>query len=248
MSILKKIPIRYQGELHDIMLVNFSVEKAEILPMLPDIFTPKDFEGRALISMVNVKLKKMRPAFLPKGLHFSYQHVAFRLLIEDRKWNADGRDHGIFFLNSYTNRLPMIWGGRLLTDYRLNRAELWNHKHNLDLRAGDNIIRYTIDPVHPPDNPQQELTQIVGAVDRAYCLWGKQDVRRTQIVREQWPLQTVNPTSFQTNFFRTARLEGIFRVPEVIHYHWLPPVSVGSKVDEKNHPSLHPEAINLRYQ
>jgi hypothetical protein len=43
-----------------------------------------------------------------------------------------------------------------------------------------------------------------------------------QIMREKWPIEWVKCTHFETDFFKTARLEGAFKVKEMIDYEWLP--------------------------
>lgn len=62
---LRRIPIHYKGELHDVRLINFTVDMDEIKGKVPSHIKPRDFKGRAMISMVDVKLKNMRPAIMP---------------------------------------------------------------------------------------------------------------------------------------------------------------------------------------
>jgi hypothetical protein len=77
MSLLKRLPIRYTGCLHGVQLVNFTVERREVEPLVPWKLRIRDVgEGRALISLVNVELRGMHPHFLPEALHFGYRHVA----------------------------------------------------------------------------------------------------------------------------------------------------------------------------
>lgn len=223
---LKHLPLRFNGELHDIILVNFTVDMAEVLDQVPADIKVRDFDGRAMISMVNVKLKKMRPSFLPAWASFDYQHIGFRLLVEDQHYyeNADAH-RGIYFLDSFTTRPLMAMGGALLTDYRLQTAEIFNDQHSLDLRDGAQILSYRVAENQVPEQHNHELLHTIGAIDRAYSKLGKQ-TRVTQIMREKWPLAPMQVLDFRTNFFRTARLEGIFRVPEIIHYEWLPPRNI----------------------
>lgn len=218
---LKNIPIKYLGELHDIVLVNFSVDPEEIRPYLPAPLKLKTFRGRALFSMVNVKLKRMRMEKLP-GVKFAYQHIGFRLLLDDRAYHNHEEAKGIFFYKSFTDRPLMVLGGSLLTDYQLDGAELWNHKSDLDLRYKDKFLSYELDLSDTQPTVDPELRSVVGAIDRAYTIRNKQ-AYKTQIVREKWPLEPVTCTKFHTNFFKSAKLEGVFRVPEVIYYQWMPP-------------------------
>ena len=122
MSLLKRIPIHYKGELHDVRLINFSVEMEEVLDKIPPMIKIRNFGGRAMISMVDVKLKNMRPAGMPL-LHFNYRHLAFRLLIDDSR-NNHGVNKGIFFFRSFTDKPFIVFGGTLMTDYNLETAKI----------------------------------------------------------------------------------------------------------------------------
>ncbi|MCE7994583.1 MAG: hypothetical protein HEP71_21570 [Roseivirga sp.] len=223
MKLLKQIPITYQGELHEVKLINFSVNMEEVIPLVPAGIKVRDFDGKAIISMVNVKLKSMRPTGLPKGLSFDYQHVAFRLLVEDSTLN-EGENKGIFFLKSFSDKPMVVWSGNLMTNYRLSHAQI-SKVGGFRLDQDEHYIRYQLtDKVNPED---KELKSIIGAIDRAYAMEeGK--LMKTLIQRETWPIEQVDCINFETNFFTSAKLLGAFEVGEVIHYHWLAPALVGN--------------------
>ncbi|WP_189564759.1 DUF2071 domain-containing protein [Pontibacter akesuensis] len=224
---LKKLPIKYVGELHQVRLINFSVDKEEVLPYLPEGLEVRDYNGRALISMVNVKLRNMRPDFMPKALHFDYQHIGFRLLIDDALY-SDGAAKGIFFLRSFTEKELMVQGGSWFTNYKLEKASITNAGDTFELRQGSSYLNYKLgDEAQPKANP--ELKEMVGALDRAYSYIDKELVR-VRIMRERWPIEWVTCTGFETNFFQTARFEGAFQVRGMIPYQWLPPKPVATCV------------------
>jgi uncharacterized protein YqjF (DUF2071 family) len=223
MSILKRIPIKYLGELHDIKLINFSVERDELKGMVPPEIKVRDFNGRAIISMVNVNLKMMRPSFMPKAMHFNYRHIAFRLLVEDSAYNK-GENKGIYFLESFTNKPLIVWGGSLLTEYKLEMAEILDAGHSFNMNRNGHFIRYHLED-KKMNGEYANLKNIVGALDRAYSVLGDK-VRVTQIQREKWPIEPIECSAFETNFFKTAKLEGAFKVNETIYYQWLPPKTV----------------------
>ena len=220
MDILKKIPIKYVGELHEVRLINFSVEKDEVLPLVPDGLKVRDFKGRALISMVNVKLRNMRPSFLPKAMHFDYQHIGFRLLIDDSQHN-EGPARGIHFLRSFTDNTLMVFGGGVFTNYNLEEASISDYGQTFELRQYQNYLQYNLLDKTPPV-VDEELMRMVGALDRAYSFIDGELVK-VQIMRERWPIEWITCESFKTNYFHSARFEGAFQVREVIHYEWLPP-------------------------
>jgi hypothetical protein len=223
MNILKKIPITYLGELHGVQLINFSVEREEVEPYVPWKIKIRDFGGRAMISMVNVYLKNMHPAFVPQGLHFNYRHIGFRLLVDDSHLN-EGHCKGIYFIRSFTDDALIAQGGQLLTDYNLEKAEIICTNELLALKKDKQLLTYALDE-QKPSLTSKDLQHTIGAIDRAYSHMDGH-IRMTRIQREKWPIEWVNCYHFRTNFFETARFEGAFRVNETIYYQWEPPKNI----------------------
>jgi len=223
MDLLKRIPVHYKGELHDVRLINFSVDMGEVQHKIPGGIKARDFNGRAMISMVDVKLRNMHPVVLP-FMRFNYRHVAFRLLVEDRQYN-NGANKGIFFLRSFTDKSLIVTGGKLLTDYNLEEALIEETNNQVVVSKNTNYVRYTLNGLNAAE--KDDLKNIIGALDRAYSVLGE-TIRVTQIQREKWPIQPVNCGSFENTFFKTAKLEGAFRVLETIYYDWLPPKAIKS--------------------
>lgn len=219
MNLLKRIPIHYKGELHDVRLINFSVAMEEVKDKVPANIKVKAFNGRALISMVDVKLKNMRPVFVPSFFHFNYRHVAFRLLVEDSIYNK-GVSKGIFFYKSFTDKSFIVAGGKLLTDYNLEAAHISENNKEIAISQGKYHVKYCVEDTVNSSN--EDLKNTIGALDRAYSVLGD-TIRVTQIQREKWPIQSVKCSGFENTFFKTAKLEGAFRVFETIYYEWLPP-------------------------
>jgi hypothetical protein len=225
MNILKKIPITYTGELHDVRLINFSVDINELKDQVPAGIKIRNFNGRALFSMVDVKLRNMKPSFLPSFFSFEYRHVAFRLLVDDAHLNK-GQAKGIYFLQSFTDKFFIEKGGSLFTDYKLENASIKDKSDLVEIESRGKHIKYAIGNEIVSEDPNLlELHQVVGALDRAYSVLGTQ-LRFTQIQREKWPIQPVICTGFENTFFKSARLEGAFRVFETIYYTWLPPKKI----------------------
>lgn len=224
MDLLKKIPITYLGELHDVRLLNFSVDIDEIRNHVPAGIRIRDFGGRALFSMVDVKLKNMRPAFLPSCFHFEYRHIAFRLLVADGD-GSHGQHKGIFFHRSFTDKPLIVAGGKYLTDYNLEMARIEERGREVILSRGEDHLSYELEDVACPAKEGSELQINIQALDRAYSMLGPV-LRVTQIQREKWPISPVECTRFENTFFSSSRLEGAFRVFETIYYRWLPPKPV----------------------
>lgn len=231
MKSLKNL-LQFRGELHDIYLINFSVDAAEVAHRVPSPIRPAIQNGRVLVSMVDVHLLNMQPDRPRLPLKFNYQHVAFRLLVEDADWNSDHRQHGVYFLDSFTDRPFLAWAGNLFSEFHYHVGHIVNYPEGLRLEAGDRFMEYQLTgPEQHLDEPMKHLQSRIGAIDRAWAVVGD-SLQKTQIVREHWPLQAMHCTQFATNFFETAQFQGAFRVPEVIHYQWLRPEVVSSLATE----------------
>lgn len=227
MNLLKKLPISYTGQLNQVRLINFSVDKEEAEAWLPWKIVPRTFNGRAIISMVDVQLEHMRPSFAPDIFEFNYRHIGFRLLVEDAHWRLHQRgeldathNKGIYFIRSFTDKALIAQGGKLMTDYNLEMANIVASDRAVTLRQGEQFLHYALDEQQPTQ--KEDLKQTIGAIDRAYSVLGGQ-IRMVQIQREKWPIEWVNCSYFETNFFKTARLEGAFQVKVPIDYVWTPP-------------------------
>lgn len=222
MSFLKKIPVKYVGELHDIRLINFLVDLEEIKDQVPSSISIRDFNGKAMISMVDVRLKKMHPSFFPEFINFSYRHIAFRLLVDDGMYN-NGLSKGIYFYKSFTDKNLIVKGGNLFTEYKLSNARIEESNDCTFIKKANNYVKYKVGQTEiPSEGKWKDLPQVIGAIDRAYSLSGNQ-LQFTQIQREKWPIKLVECTDFENTFFKSAELIGAFRVFETIHYQWLPP-------------------------
>ncbi len=226
MSFLKNLRLQFSGDLHEIYLINFSVEAAELRGLLPEPIRPSIKDGRAMISMVDVRLLNMRAKSKLIPFKFHYQHIGFRVLVEDAQWNPENSNKGIYFLRSFTDNPTMTWAGNMFANYRLENAKLINSPSGLRLTSGDQFLEYHLTgPVFEPDHKSKQLKETIGAIDRAWAV-EDHELQKTQIMREKWPLQAMNCLRFETNFFETARFEGAFRVTEMIHYTWLPAETV----------------------
>jgi len=96
------------------MLVNFRVEPEVAARVLPSPFRPKCAGGYAMAGICLIRLKQVRPAFVPLGAGFGSENAAHRFAVE---WDRDGRQHeGVFIPRRDTSsRLNSIVGGRLFS-------------------------------------------------------------------------------------------------------------------------------------
>ncbi|MCH8329935.1 MAG: DUF2071 domain-containing protein [Bacteroidetes bacterium] len=223
MNFLKSLSIGYTGELYNIKLINFSVEMDEVRYKVPTGLKIKDFNGRALISMVVVNLNRICPTFLNGLLPISYQHIAFRLLLDDSMYN-EGKEKGVYFLKSFTDNKLVLSVGNLISHYNYTKARILDNENSFTLYSGKDHLHYTIGQQSNADK-WGILKPAIQAIDRAYSVV-KDQINVTRIMRHSWPLEPIEVVEFETSFFKTATFEAGFKVPGVIPYEWLPPKPV----------------------
>lgn len=212
--------MKFKGELHEVKLINFSVDINEVLPFVPKSLKILEDKGKAIISMVDVQLKKMRSTTFP-FMKFGYRHIAFRLLLDDKDLNGQGKPKGVYFLKSFSNRPILNFFGNLISKYNLTNAKVEEFFDAVSLKQNENYVDYALDPYTTPDR-HDTLYQKIRRIDRAYAT-EQNDIFVTKITRENWPIEPVKCYHFATNFFATAKFLGAYLVKDVINYTWNDP-------------------------
>jgi uncharacterized protein DUF2071 len=106
-----RIPI-VRGIIDRRILVNYHVDPTVLAQLLPAPFRPKIIHGVGLVGICLIRLKKVRPAFLPSWLGISSENAAHRTAVE---WDDNGViREGVYVRRRDTNSLlNSLAGGRL---------------------------------------------------------------------------------------------------------------------------------------
>jgi uncharacterized protein YqjF (DUF2071 family) len=106
-----KIPV-IRGVIDRRILVNYHVDPGILAALLPAPFRPKLTHGVGMVGICLIRLKNVRPAFLPPWLGTSSENAAHRTAVE---WDDDGIvREGVYVRRRDTNsRLNSLVGGRL---------------------------------------------------------------------------------------------------------------------------------------
>lgn len=101
-----------QGVIDRRMLVNYRVDAAVAARLLPSPFRPNLIRGFAMAGICLIRLKQIRPTWLPIRMGMSSENAAHRFAVE---WDQEGRvQEGVFIPRRDTNsRLNVLFGGRL---------------------------------------------------------------------------------------------------------------------------------------
>lgn len=94
------------------ILVNYKVDPALLCTLLPPPFRPQLVRGWGIAGICLIRLKHIRPRFVPALLGLSSENAAHRVAVE---WDQDGEfRHGVYVPRRDTSsRLNTLAGGRV---------------------------------------------------------------------------------------------------------------------------------------
>ena len=115
--------------------------------------------------------------------------------------------------NSILNKL-----GNIMADYQLSKVKVEEYFDAFSLTQDKKYVDYALDPYTNLEE-SEELYQKIHRIDRAYAT-KDEDIFVTEIARKNWPITPIKCYHFATNFFKSAKLLGAFKVDGVIDYTW----------------------------
>ncbi len=106
-----RIPV-VSGTIDRRILVNYRVDQEVLARILPKPFLPKLVNGAGMAGVCLIRLKHIRPRFLPSFLGISSENAAHRIAVQ---WKEEGqRREGVFIPRRDTSsRLNTAVGGKL---------------------------------------------------------------------------------------------------------------------------------------
>jgi|SRR5579864_691762 len=166
-----KIPV-IRGLIDRRILVNFRVDAAVLARLLPAPFRPKLVNGMGMAGVCLIRLKDIRPRFLPSFLGISSENAAHRIAVE---WNQDGETReGVFIPRRDTSsRLNVFAGGRMFPGVH-HHADFQVQEHNghyrIELNSDDWQTHLLIEGHEAHELPR---TSIFGSVKTASSFFEK---------------------------------------------------------------------------
>ncbi|KAA3648224.1 MAG: hypothetical protein DWQ07_04305 [Chloroflexi bacterium] len=106
-----RVPV-IQGLIDRRILVNYRVDPGALVGVLPPPFEPKIIGGYGIAGICLIRLKDIRPNWLPVSIGLSSENAAHRIAV---RWKAKGEWHeGVYIPRRDTDsRLNTLVGGRL---------------------------------------------------------------------------------------------------------------------------------------
>src|SRR5262245_39786975 len=115
-----KIPV-IRGTIDRRMLVNFRADPEVVAKLLPSPFKPLLAHGRAMVGICLIRLKNIRPRFLPIPWGISSENAAHRIAVQ---WELRGQpQEGVFIPRRDTSSLLNSMAGGSLFPGEHHRAK-----------------------------------------------------------------------------------------------------------------------------
>jgi hypothetical protein len=140
-----RIPV-IRGVFDRRILVNYHVDPDVLATLLPPPFRPKLVHGVGMVGICLIRLKHIRPAFLPSWLGISSENAAHRAAVE---WDEDGAvREGVYIRRRDTDsRLNALAGGRLfpgIHQHATFRVEETADRYHVAVRSDDGVTRVQV--------------------------------------------------------------------------------------------------------
>ena len=164
-----RIPV-IRGVIERRILANFRVDPAVLAQVLPPPFRPQTVNGFGIAGICLIRLKRVRPRFLPSVVGISSENAAHRIAVE---WDADGQLHtGVFIPRRDTSsQLNVFAGGRIFPGVH-NRAHFEvreDEKHfHIAVDSHDGSVRVVVDGTIASDLPSGSVFSSVDDVSRFF--------------------------------------------------------------------------------
>src|SRR4051794_30690759 len=95
-----RIPVM-RGIIDRRILVNYHVDPSVLAPLLPTPFRPKVIDGFGMVGICLIRLRKVRPTYLPSWFGMTSENAAHRTAVS---WDEDGRARdGVYVRRRDTN-------------------------------------------------------------------------------------------------------------------------------------------------
>lgn len=121
------------------MLINYVAEPEFVGKILPKPFRPKLYDGKAIVGICLIRLKKIKPKGFPDFMGVGSENGAHRIAVE---WEENGElKEGVYIPRRDTDlKLNALVGGRIFPGkhyYAKFNVKEKNNKYHLDFKSSD---------------------------------------------------------------------------------------------------------------
>jgi hypothetical protein len=141
-----RLPV-IRGVIDRRILVNYRVEPEVMARLLPAPFRPKLIHGHAIAGICLIRLKHVRPKFLPGPIGFSSENAAHRVAVEWDDEQAITREGVYIPRRDSDSRLNALAGGRLFPGIHHHAAFDVSESPNsfeIDIASDDGAMKLSV--------------------------------------------------------------------------------------------------------
>lgn len=210
-----KLPVVH-GLIERRILANYQVDPSVLAQILPAPFRPKLINGVGLAGICLIRLKHIRPRFLPGAWGVSSENAAHRIAVE---WVENGQKReGVFiFRRDSSSRLNSLVGGRVFPGlHHLSQFEVVESGsyYRVALASADGQTNIVVEgqlasqlPAGSVFGSLAEASAFFQAGSVGYSVThtpGRYD--GLELCTEQWEVQPLEIKQISSNFFENPQL------------------------------------------
>lgn len=164
-----RIPV-IRGLIERRILVNYRVDPDILVGVLPNIFRPKLVNGMGMAGVCLIRLKHIRPWFLPAFTGVSSENAAHRIAVE---WDENGETkEGVFVPRRDTSsRLNTLLGGRLfpgMHNHASFQVQEGDGRLRVELTSDDKLTHLLVEGKVAEDLPATSVFETLSDASQFY--------------------------------------------------------------------------------
>jgi hypothetical protein len=207
-----KIPV-IKGIIDRRILINFTVDPNIVSKIIPKPFKPKLYQGKAIVGICLIRLKKIRPKGLPGLISLSSENGAHRIAVE---WieNGETKD-GVFIPRRDTSSfLNSLVGGRIFPGRHFHAnfdVKEKNGHYNIAFKSSDGTTLAIEAEKTYEFNPDSIFCNIANAStffesgSVGYSPIGDK-FEGLKLTTNNWKVEPLKLTSLQSSFFENEEI------------------------------------------
>ena len=210
-----KIPIM-RGIMDRRILANFHVDAKVLSAVLPAPFRPKLVDGVGIAGICLIRLRQLRPRFVPRFLGLSSENAAHRIAVE---WEQDGElREGVYIpRRDSSSRLNTVLGGRLFPGFHHHARFTTSERedfYSVLMESDDGETRLAVEGRVTADLPE---SSVFGSLEKASNFFeagslGFSDTRKPgqyhglELHTRNWQVQSLSVEKIESSFFDNQEL------------------------------------------
>jgi hypothetical protein len=205
-----RIPV-ISGLIERRILANYHVDPDVITRLLPSVFRPQLVNGYAIAGICLIRLKNVRPRFLPVPFGIGSENAAHRIAVE---WDADGEiRQGVYIPRRDTSSAFNVWvGGSLFpgVHHHAKFAVLESESHlSIGLQSDDGSTRIHVSGSVTDELPDTSVFSGLADASRFFAMGSlgysvtrsKDRFDGLELRCENWAVEALEIERIESTFF-----------------------------------------------